>query len=184
MSLTGTEGLSDPTEGMFFIPNLFSLSPEKVQKLPGGKIKKTVCASRFVNLEINFLKEAPSVTITTAARTKRKHTTTITGLKGFGISLEAASKGFRGKFACGASITKGKDEIVIQGDVKDDLYDILVTVYKVMTLFINVVSLLNRRKFLKMLFSFKKRRGRRLQPEETQMRNQSLISWSIICSCK
>ena len=46
------------------------------------------------------------------------------GLKTFGIDLKVASKFFGQKFACGASIT-GDDEIVIQGDFKDDLYDLI-----------------------------------------------------------
>jgi len=38
--------------------------------------------------------------------------------------LKIASKFFGQRFACGASIT-GDDEIVIQGDFKDDLFDII-----------------------------------------------------------
>ena len=51
-------------------------------------------------------------------------TTFSLGLKTFGIDLKVASKFFGTKFACGASIT-GDDEIVIQGDCKDDLFDII-----------------------------------------------------------
>lgn len=40
------------------------------------------------------------------------------------IDLKDASKFFANKFACGSTI-QGEDEIVIQGDVKDDLFDIL-----------------------------------------------------------
>ena len=40
------------------------------------------------------------------------------------IDLKVASKFFGSRFACGSSVT-GDDEIVIQGDVKDDLFDIL-----------------------------------------------------------
>ena len=40
------------------------------------------------------------------------------------IDLKTASKFFAGKFSCGSSIS-GEDEIVIQGDVKDDMFDIL-----------------------------------------------------------
>lgn len=40
------------------------------------------------------------------------------------IDLKLAAKFFGTKFACGASVT-GDDEIVIQGDVKDDLFDLL-----------------------------------------------------------
>jgi density-regulated protein DRP1 len=40
------------------------------------------------------------------------------------IDLKVASKFFGTKFACGSSVT-GDDEIVIQGDVKDELFDII-----------------------------------------------------------
>lgn len=40
------------------------------------------------------------------------------------IDLKVAAKFFGTKFACGSSVT-GDDEIVIQGDVKDDLFDII-----------------------------------------------------------
>lgn len=40
------------------------------------------------------------------------------------IDLKVAAKFFGTKFACGTSVT-GEDEIVIQGDVKDDLLDLL-----------------------------------------------------------
>lgn len=35
-----------------------------------------------------------------------------------------AAKFFGTRFACGSSVT-GEDEIVIQGDVKDDLFDVI-----------------------------------------------------------
>lgn len=41
-----------------------------------------------------------------------------------GIDLKLAAKFFGQKFACGSSLT-GDDEIVIQGDVKDDLLDLI-----------------------------------------------------------
>ncbi|PSN46688.1 Density-regulated protein [Blattella germanica] len=41
-----------------------------------------------------------------------------------GKKKSVASKFFGTKFACGSSVT-GDDEIVIQGDVKDDLFDII-----------------------------------------------------------
>lgn len=40
------------------------------------------------------------------------------------IDLKVAAKFFGTKFACGSSVT-GDDEIVIQGDVKDELFDII-----------------------------------------------------------
>lgn len=41
-----------------------------------------------------------------------------------GIDLKVASKYFASKFSCGSSVT-GEDELVIQGDVKDDLFDVI-----------------------------------------------------------
>lgn len=40
------------------------------------------------------------------------------------IDLKDAAKFFSHKFSCGSSVT-GDDEIVIQGDVKDELFDII-----------------------------------------------------------
>lgn len=40
------------------------------------------------------------------------------------IDLKVAAKFFGQRFACGSSVT-GDDEIVIQGDVKDDLFDVI-----------------------------------------------------------
>ena len=40
------------------------------------------------------------------------------------IDLRKATKAFSNKFSCGASVT-GDDEIVIQGDVTDDLFDFI-----------------------------------------------------------
>merc|ERR1711890_40581 len=64
------------------------------------------------------------ITLSIAPRGKRKAVTVVQGLKTFGIDLKVASKFFGQKFACGASIT-GDDEIVIQGDFKDDLFDLI-----------------------------------------------------------
>lgn len=40
------------------------------------------------------------------------------------LELKACSKQFGQKFACGSSVTGG-DEIVLQGDIKDDLIDFI-----------------------------------------------------------
>ncbi|XP_023218110.1 density-regulated protein homolog isoform X2 [Centruroides vittatus] len=59
-----------------------------------------------------------------SSRGKKKFVTVVTGLKTFDVDLKDASKFFSHKFSCGSSVT-GDDEIVIQGDVKDDLLDII-----------------------------------------------------------
>ena len=49
------------------------------------------------------------------------------------IDLKDASKFFANKFACGSTI-QGEDEIVIQGDVKFDLFDILPEKWKIVSI--------------------------------------------------
>ncbi|CAG9102665.1 unnamed protein product [Plutella xylostella] len=64
------------------------------------------------------------VQVSRAPRGKKKSVTVVSGLSTFDIDLKVAAKFFGTKFACGSSVT-GDDEIVIQGDVKDDLFDII-----------------------------------------------------------
>lgn len=64
------------------------------------------------------------ITVSRAPRGKKKSVTVVTGLSTFDIDLKLAAKFFGTKFACGSSVT-GDDEIVIQGDVKDDLFDVI-----------------------------------------------------------
>nr|CAI5853892.1 unnamed protein product [Callosobruchus analis] len=64
------------------------------------------------------------VCVSRAPRGKKKSVTVVTGLSTFDIDLKVAAKFFGTKFACGSSVT-GEDEIVIQGDVKDDLFDVI-----------------------------------------------------------
>ncbi|KAG9029055.1 Translation machinery-associated protein 22 [Tulasnella sp. JGI-2019a] len=69
-----------------------------------------------------------SVTIKRIERNKRKYVTSIHGLETFGIDLKKAAKQFATKFATGSSVTKnaqGFDEIVVQGDVSDDILEII-----------------------------------------------------------
>lgn len=65
------------------------------------------------------------VCLSRAPRGKRKSVTVVTGLSTFDIDLKVAAKFFANKFSCGSSQTGNGDEIVIQGDVKDDLFDLL-----------------------------------------------------------
>lgn len=83
------------------------------------------------------------ICLSRAPRGKKKSVTVVTGIGTFGkilkqrskcdpyllllfqgIDLKLAAKFFGTKFACGSSVT-GPDEIVIQGDVKDDLFDLI-----------------------------------------------------------
>lgn len=68
------------------------------------------------------------VTIKRIERNKRKHVTSIHGLEAFGVDLKKAAKQFASKFATGASVTKnaqGQDEIVVQGDVGDEVSEMI-----------------------------------------------------------
>ncbi|KAM6502796.1 Translation initiation factor SUI1, partial [Amanita muscaria] len=61
-------------------------------------------------------------------RNKRKHVTAIHGLEAFDIDLKKAAKQFASKFATGASVTKiaqGLEEIVVQGDVGDEVFELI-----------------------------------------------------------
>lgn len=68
--------------------------------------------------------EPEGIKLATGKRGKKKTVTIVIGLASYDIDLKEASKFFSNKFSCGSSI-QGEDEIVIQGDVKDDLFDIL-----------------------------------------------------------
>lgn len=57
-------------------------------------------------------------------RGKKKFVTVIVGMATFGVDLKEASRHFSKKFACSSSVT-GPDEIVVQGDVKDELIDLI-----------------------------------------------------------
>lgn len=69
--------------------------------------------------------DAPKrVYLSCATRSKNKRVTIVTGLAAFKIDLRAAAKFFGSKFACGSSITNDMD-IVIQGDVKEELFRVI-----------------------------------------------------------
>jgi density-regulated protein len=66
-------------------------------------------------------------------RNNRKHVTAVSGLEAFGLDLKKVAKEFGKKFATGSSVTKtasGTDEIVVQGDVSDEIEEFLLENYK------------------------------------------------------
>lgn len=68
----------------------------------------------------------PPIQISRVNRSGRKYITVITGLEERDIDLKKASKTFSNKFACGCSVSKtptGVSEVVIQGDVLEDVMD-------------------------------------------------------------
>jgi translation initiation factor 1 (eIF-1/SUI1) len=74
------------------------------------------------------------VTITIVERTKKKRITQVRGLELFNIDLKKASKLFASKFAAAASVSKipaGGDEILIQGECADDIFDFIAETFKI-----------------------------------------------------
>ncbi|KAH8784701.1 density-regulated protein DRP1 [Hyaloscypha finlandica] len=74
------------------------------------------------------------VTIKRVERNKRKFVTTVTGLEAFGLENKKVAKDLGKKFATGASVTKvpsGGEEIVVQGDVSEEIEEFLLEKYKV-----------------------------------------------------
>jgi len=74
-------------------------------------------------------KKAAKVLVKRIERQKRKYVTHVVGLEVFGIDLKKAAKQFATKFATGSSVkanAAGEDEIVVQGDVADDIFDMIV----------------------------------------------------------
>jgi density-regulated protein DRP1 len=54
-------------------------------------------------------------------------------LEAFGLDIKKVAKDFGKKFATGSSVTKvpgGGEEITVQGDLSDDIYDYLGEQYK------------------------------------------------------
>mmetsp|Transcript_43516 Transcript_43516/g.102220 ORF Transcript_43516/g.102220 Transcript_43516/m.102220 type:complete len:227 (+) Transcript_43516:30-710(+) len=87
---------------------------EAAKPMPGGKTKKEA---------------TKEVHVSSKQRQKRKFVCTVRGLELFGIKLADACKIFKKKFSTGASVTEtpdNKEEIEIQGDVKDDVVPLIV----------------------------------------------------------
>jgi density-regulated protein DRP1 len=64
---------------------------------------------------------------------KRKYVTAVQGLEAFGLDIKKVAKDFGKKFATGSSVTKlpgGGEEITVQGDLSDDIFDFLTQNYK------------------------------------------------------
>ncbi|KAG6818131.1 Translation machinery-associated protein 22 [Tephrocybe sp. NHM501043] len=104
-----------------------TLSLEAQAKLEKDTAKKEAKAEAKADAALKK-KLASQVTIKRIERNKRKHVTSIHGLEAFGVDLKKAAKQFSSKFATGSSVTKnlqGQDEIVVQGDVSDEIVEMI-----------------------------------------------------------
>ncbi|VDN53529.1 unnamed protein product [Dracunculus medinensis] len=95
-------------------------SEKKHQKRGGKGLKST----EKMESDKSKKKVLPKVTLQKSSRGKNKSVTVVKGLALFGVDLKAAAKLFAAKFACGSSVT-APDEIVVQGDVKDELLEVI-----------------------------------------------------------
>ncbi|KAI9847200.1 MAG: Translation machinery-associated protein 22 [Sclerophora amabilis] len=78
-------------------------------------------------------KMTAKVLIKRVERSKRKYVTAISGLEAHGLELKKVAKDFGKKFATGSSVTKtpsGGEEIVVQGDLSDEIYDWITETYE------------------------------------------------------
>ena len=138
-----SEGLSSPTFPSRFpqitnlssadalTANLSSLSVDAQKRAQKDAAKKEAKAALSEQRE-SERKAAAKVLIKRVERNKRKYVTVISGLEEHGLDLKKIAKELGKKFATGSSVTKtasGGEEITVQGDVSDDLYDWLTEKY-------------------------------------------------------
>ncbi|KAI0030692.1 translation initiation factor SUI1, partial [Vararia minispora EC-137] len=106
---------------------LGTLSLEAQSKLEKESAKKEAKADAKADAA-QKKKLVLQVTIKRIERNKRKFVTSIHGLEVFDVDLKKAAKLFAQRFATGASVTKnaaGIDEIVVQGDVSQEVFDMI-----------------------------------------------------------
>ncbi|PWZ03774.1 eIF1-like protein [Testicularia cyperi] len=113
------------------LANLTTKQAEDLQKEAEKKERKTVAKAEREKAQM----AASRIVLKKEARTKRKVTTSIFGLHLFSPPLPALkviAKGLSSRFATGASVSKsvqnpGVDEIVVQGDVADDVREMILS---------------------------------------------------------
>jgi len=85
--------------------------------------------------KIEAEKAGVKVVLKRIERGKRKYVTAVANLQTFpGVEIKGAAKKLAQRFATGASVSKnveGKEEIVVQGDLADDIEEFLVDKYNI-----------------------------------------------------
>lgn len=105
--------------------NLSSLSVEAQKRAKKDAAKKEAKAAAVEQRE-SERKASAKVLIKRVHRNKSKYVTVVSGLEEHDLDLKKIAKELGKKFATGSSVTKtasGGEEITVQGDVSDDLYD-------------------------------------------------------------
>jgi len=107
--------------------NLSVAAQEKAAKAEAAASKRA--DKEEIKAEREAQRKASSrIILKRVERAKRKHFIVVSGLEAFGLDLKKVAKDFGKKFACGSSVTKsaaGSDEIVVQGDLSDDILEYL-----------------------------------------------------------
>ncbi|KAI9740388.1 MAG: Translation machinery-associated protein 22 [Cirrosporium novae-zelandiae] len=105
---------------------LSSLSVEAQKRAQKDATKKAAQAAKAEEREAERIASS-TVIIKRIERNKRKYVTSIQGLEAFGLDNKKIAKELGKKFATGSSMTKLPggigEEIVVQGDVSDDVID-------------------------------------------------------------
>jgi density-regulated protein len=130
-----TPGTIQITHAIIYIEalnaNLSSLSISAREKAAKDAAKKEAKAAAAETRDAER-KAAAKVQIKRVERNKRKFVTVVSGLEAHGLDNKKIAKELGKKFATGSSVTKspaGTEEITVQGDVSDDLFDWLVGVH-------------------------------------------------------
>ncbi|KAL6720763.1 Translation machinery-associated protein 22 [Lecanora helva] len=113
--------------------SLSTLSLDARKKAEKDSAKKEAKAAAAEKRDAETKAEA-MVYIKRVERNKRKFVTAISGLQVHGMDLKKVAKELGKKFATGSSVTKtasGGEEIVVQGDNSDDIFDWIVDVGKI-----------------------------------------------------
>ncbi|POS76072.1 hypothetical protein DHEL01_v205523 [Diaporthe helianthi] len=109
-----------------------NLSVEAQKRAEKDAQKKTAKAEAAEQKQADK-RAASVVTIKRIERNKRKYVTSVAGLEAFDLELKKVAKEFGKKFATGSSVTKtpsGGEEIVVQGDVSNEIEEFLTDKYK------------------------------------------------------
>ncbi|CAI6284471.1 unnamed protein product [Periconia digitata] len=112
--------------------NLASLSLDAQKRAEKDSQKKAAKAAT-AEARAAETRASSKILIKRIERNKRKYVTAVQGLEAFGLDIKKVAKDFGKKFATGSSVTKvpgGGDEITVQGDLSDDIFDYIVEHYK------------------------------------------------------
>ncbi|MCJ1306799.1 Translation machinery-associated protein 22 [Agyrium rufum] len=112
--------------------NMATLSVDAQKRAAKDAAKKEAKAAALEAKTAEALATS-KVLIKRVERNKRKYVTAVQGLEAFGLDLKKVAKDFGKKFATGSSVTKtpqGGEEIVVQGDLSDDIFDFLTEGYE------------------------------------------------------